>query len=143
MLKIGAIILSTWSALNALPSLAILFHVLCRNGNAPGFTTSLTDAQVAGLPLEVLAAANSVAVYANGLNVALSVLFVASIWKGLVRGVKWVFWAVCAAAALTVLAGIGGDYMVGTRHPGINLISLALVAVGIGCSARGLFGASR
>ena len=143
MLKTGAIVLSTWSALNALPSLGILFLVLCRDGNAPGFTTSLTEAQIAGLPLEVLAAANSVALYANGLNVALSVLFVACIWNGLVHGVKWVFWAISAAATLTVLAGIGGDYLVGTRHPEVNLISLALVAVGAGCSARGLFGSSR
>ena len=139
MLKLGSILLCLWSVLNLLPSTWILVSILFRGGNAPGLTGVLTEPQVRALGREALAAANSIAVFANGLNVAFCLLFTVVVWRGLARQSPWVFWALSASALVALLAGVGADYMVGTRFPAVNLVSGLLLAAGFSCCAPTIF----
>ena len=130
MLKLGSILLSLWSVFNLLPSTWILVSILFRGGNAPGLTGVLTEAQVRALGAEALAAANSIAVFANGLNAAFCLLFAVVVWQGLVRRSAWAFWALSASALVALLAGVGADHVVGTRFPEVNVVSGLLLAAG-------------
>ena len=139
MLKLGSMLLSLWSVLNLLPSTWILVSILFRGGNAPGLTGVLTEPQVRALGREALAAGNSIAVFANGLNVAFCLLFTVVVWQGLVRQSAWAFWALCASALVALLAGVGADYVVGTRFPEVNVVSGLLLAAGFSCCAPTIF----
>jgi hypothetical protein len=139
VLKLGSLLLSLWSVLNLLPSAWILVLILLREQNAPALSVLLTEAQIRGLGHEYLATANSMAVFANGLNVAFCLLFTIGIWKGLAGRVRWVFWALLASAFVALLAGVGGDYVVGTRFPQVNVVSGLLLGAGFACCARGIF----
>jgi len=139
MLKLGCLLLGLWSVLNLAPSSWILFAVLARGENVPGLTAALTESQIRGIEAEALAAANSIGVYANGLNVAFSMLFAALIWKALLRRKKWAFWAMAASSLVAVLGGVGADHVVGTRNPEINFVSAMLLGVGFACCASVIF----
>ena len=139
MLKLGSMLLSLWSVLNLLPSTWILASILFRGGNAPGLTGVLTEPQVRALGREALAAANSIAVFGNGLNVAFCLLFTVVVWQGLVRRSAWAFRALSASALVALLAGIGADHVVGTRFPAVNVVSGLLLAAGFSCCAPTVF----
>ena len=139
MLKAGSTILSIWCGLNIIPSIGILASILFLNGNTPALTALLSASEVSALDSDILATANSIAVFANGLNVALCLLFLIAIWKGLFLKMKWVFWALVSASIFALIAGAGADYVVGTQFPEINVISGLILAVGFLCAARDIF----
>lgn len=70
MLKLGSVLLSLWGVFNLAPSLGILFLILFLGRYATALSVLLTEAQVSALGDDVRATANSIAVFANGLNVA-------------------------------------------------------------------------
>ena len=135
MLKTGCVVLSFWGVGNLLPSAWILASILLGRMNAPGLYMLLTVDQARGLAPDVLASANSIGVYANGLNVAYGLLFTIAVWKGVARRVEWVFWALVASAIFALIAGVGADYVVGWQIPMMNTVSALLLAVGFGCCA--------
>ena len=139
MLKAGCVVLSVWSVLNLIPSSWIVVSILFRGGNAPGLYALLTQDQVRALAPDVLASANSIGVFANGLNVAYCLLFTIAVWKGLAQRIEWVFWALLASGIFALVAGVGADHTVGTQFPEVNLISALLLAVGLGCCAPSIF----
>lgn len=139
MLKLGSLVLGLWSALNLVPSAWILVSVLVFGENVPGLTSVLTESQIQSLGDEELAAANSIGVYANGLSVAYCLLFAVAVWRGLLRRTKWVFWALMASAVVTLLGGVGADYVVGIRLPELNVISGMILATGFACCGSAIF----
>ena len=139
MLKLGAVILSIWGGLNLLPSSGILVLILFQNKNAPALSVLLSEEEISGLSSDLLATVNSIAAFANGLNVAFCLLFLFAIWRGLNRKIEWVFWALLLSTVFALLAGIAGDYIVGTKFPEVNVISGLILAVGFICSAIGIF----
>jgi hypothetical protein len=139
MLRLGSIVISAWAVLNLIPSLAILANTIFFDGNSPAIYQILDDEQVQTLSKEIRTSINSVAVYANGLNVALCLLALVVVWLGLNRRVRWAFWGLLVAFATALLAGTAGDYVLGTVHPEINIISGIILAFGFVFSARGLF----
>ena len=140
MLKTGSVILSIWSGLNLVPSLGILTLVVFLDKNAPALSVLLTEDEISMLSADVLATANSIAAFANGLNVAFCILFLIAVWKGLMLKIEWVFWALLVSSAFALVAGIAGDYVVGTQFPEVNIISGMILAVGFACAAKELFG---
>lgn len=142
MLKIGSIVLSLWAVLNLVPSFAILVNTVLLDGNSPAIYQILDDEQVRTLGTEIRSSINSVAVYANGLNVALCLLALFVIWRGLNRRVRWTFWGLLVGFATALLAGTAGDYVLGTVHPEVSMISGIILALGFACSAKGLFRSS-
>lgn len=135
MLKFGSVLLSLWSALNLLPSAWILVLILFHGRDAPALSALLTQAQLSTLEPQVRATANSIAVFANGLNVAYCLLFTITIWMGLARRVRWCFWALSSSALAALLAGVGADHVVGTLFPQVNLLSGLMLAVGFALCA--------
>ena len=139
MLKTGTIILSIWAGLNLHPSFGILILILFQGKNAPALSVLLSEEEISGLSSDLLATVNSIAAFANGLNVAFCLLFLFAIWRGLNRKIEWVFWALLLSTVFALLAGIAGDYIVGTKFPEVNVISGLILAVGFICSAIGIF----
>lgn len=139
MLKTGTTILSIWAGLNLLPSFGILILILFQGKNAPALSVLLSEEEISGLSSDLLATVNSIAAFANGLNVAFCLLFLFAIWRGLNRKIEWVFWALLLSTVFALLAGIAGDYIVGTKFPEVNVISGLILAVGFICSAIGIF----
>ena len=139
MLKLGAVILSIWGGLNLLPSFGILVLILFQNKNAPALSVLLSEEEITALSADAIAAVNSIAAFANGLNVVFCLLFLIAIWKGLNRKVEWVFWALLISSFFALMAGIAGDYVVGTQFPEVNVLSGLILVVGFICSAVGIF----
>ena len=139
MLKSGCIILSIWSALNIIPSIGIVVGILFLGKNTPALTALLSDAEVNALGIAVLDTANSIAVFANGLNIGLCLLMLIAIWKGLFQKMTWAFWALVSASGFALLAGIGADVVVGTQFPEINAISGLILLTGFLLSAKEVF----
>ena len=140
MLKIGCAILSIWTVLNLIPSGVILIDTIWGDGHTPGIYLLLTEEEVAGLEPDVVATMDSMAVFANDLNIAFCLVSLVTIWFGLIRRQKWAFWGLLAGFTFAVLAGVGADYEVGLAAPMVNVISAGILAAGLVCAAIGLFG---
>ncbi len=130
MLKIGCVILSLWTILNLVPSLLILINTIFRGGHTPALYAVLNEEQVNGLSAEVLATLDSIAVFANGTNIAFCLVSLFAIWMGLNRRQNWSFWGLLAGFTAALLAGLAADYMVGTVAPQVNAISAGILVLG-------------
>ena len=138
MLKIGCAILSIWTVLNLIPSGMIIVDTIFSGGHTPGLYLLLTEDEVSSLEPDVVATMDSIAVFANGLNIAFCLLALFTIWHGLRRRQRWAFWGLLAGFTFAVLAGVGADYEVGWAAPMVNVISAAILMVGFTCAAMGL-----
>ena len=125
--------------MNLIPSAVILANTMFLDGNSLAIYQILDDEQVEALSTDVRTSINSIAVYANGLNVALSLLALFVVQRGLNKRVPWAFWSLLVGFTTAFLAGAAGDYVLGTVHPEISIMSGAILAFGFVCSAIGLF----
>jgi hypothetical protein len=82
-LTLGPIVISVWAVLNLIPSAVILANTMFLDGNSLAIYQILDDEQVEALSTDVRTSINSIAVYANGLNVALSLLALFVVQRGL------------------------------------------------------------
>ena len=139
MLRPGCILLTAWTALNLIPSAVILIHTILGGGHTLALYALLTEEDVGALSPEVLATVDSIAVFANGTNLAFCAVSLFVIWRGLYRRKVWAFPALSAGFTLALLAGVGGDYEVGFAAPMVNVISAAMLALGLSLSAAGMF----
>ena len=88
---------------------------------------------------DALATIDSIAVFANGTNIALCLIAMPVVWIGLARRRRWTFWSLLAGLVTALGAGIAADYAVGFEFPHINLASGAILAMGFTLAAIGLF----
>ena len=139
MLRIGCIVLTAWTVLNLIPSAAIVVNTIFRDGHTPALYLLLTEEEVGDLEPDVLATLDSIAVFANGLNLAFCLVSLFTIWKGLYCRRVWAFWGLLAGFSLALLAGVGADYEVHTAAPMVNVISGGILGLGFAISAFGLF----
>lgn len=109
------------------------------DGDSPAVFQILSDEEVHALSSDVRTSINSVAVYANGLNVAFCALALAVTWLGLHRRVRWAFWGLLVGFVAALLAGVSGDYVLGNVHPEVNVISGLILVFGFTLAAVGLF----
>jgi len=138
MLKSGCIILTIWSLLNLAASGAILSETLLGRGHTPAVYSLLNEDEVSELSPKTLATIDSIAVYANGLNIAFCLVSTVVVWAGLYRRRIWCLWGLVGGYAAALAAGVGGDYMVGTLMWEVTGISGCILAVGLGLAAVGL-----
>lgn len=143
MLRIGCIILTLWTVLNLVPSSWILISTVFLDGDSPAVFQILDENDLAGLTAKERTSINSVAVYANGLNAAFGVTSLFVIWKGLYRRQTWCFWCLVIGFGTALLAGVLGDFVLGTIHPEINIVSGAMLIAGLALSAAELLGRNR
>ena len=139
MLRIGCVILTAWSVLNLVPSVVIVVNTLFRGGHTPALYSILTAGEVSALSPETLATLDSIAVFANGINIAFCLVALAVIWLGLYRRQVWSFWGLLAGFTAALSAGVAADYAVGTVAPWINVISGAILGGGFMLTGLGLF----
>ena len=130
MLRSGCIVLSLWSLLNLIPSAVIVVSSTFWDANTPAIGQILSAEEIRSLTPSERASLNSVAVFANGLNIALALATISMIWFGIMRRQKWAFYATCLSLSCAVMAGALGDRLVGYTHPEISLISAAILMVG-------------
>ena len=112
---------------------------MCGGETAPALLDSLKDPEIQSLTEGIKRNANSIAVFANGLNIAFCTLTLFAIWKGLYHGVRWVFWALLVSLSLSVITGTVADYVAGLLHPEVNMISGGIITVGLACTAIAIF----
>lgn len=139
MLRIGCILLTTWAALNLVLSTAIVIDTIFRGGHTPALQSILTEQEIGELSPEILATMDSIAVFANGLNVAFCLVSLFVIWEGLFRRRVWAFWGLLSGFSLALLAGIGADHEVGNVAPMVNVISGGILLLGLGFAAMDIF----
>lgn len=139
MLRIGCIVLSLWALLNLLPSAWILVSTTFLDGDSPAIFQILDDHEVAALSAKERTSINSVAVFANGLNIAFCSTALFLVWFGLARRLRKVFWCLVFGFGMAWLAGALGDSVLGTVHPEISLASGGILLVGLGFAAVDLF----
>jgi len=138
MLRIGCLVLSAWCGLNLLASGYILVDTLLLGGHTPALYLLLSAEEARALGPDALATVDSIAVFANGLNVGLCLIALGVIWFGVYRRVVWCFWTLLAGLAAALGAGIAADAAVGTIRPDVNVISGLILAVGFGFAGAGL-----
>ncbi len=139
MLKTGSIILSIWSCLNFFPSLYVAASILFMDKHPPGLYAILDDNDIKSMSSQMLDTVDSIGLFANLSVAALNLLILIVIWRGLVKGIQWTYWALLASCTLSILAGVAADRAVGFAFPEVNLISAAIVAAGFVFCAIGLF----
>ncbi|MCG8461415.1 MAG: hypothetical protein MI919_34465 [Holophagales bacterium] len=98
----------------------------------------LSPDEVGELDAELLATVDSIAAFANGMNLGFSLLGIAIVWLGLHRRARWAFWVLLAGLAAALLAGVAGDFLVGRVAPQVNRISAVSLAAGFVCAGLGL-----
>lgn len=139
MLRLGCIILTAWIVLNIVPSVFIVANTMAQTGHTPALYTLLNENDVNQLNAETLATIDSIAVYANGMNIGFCLLSLATIWMGLIRRLRWTFWALLLGFSAALLAGVGADISVGVVLPQINVISGVILSFGFALAATDLY----
>ena len=139
MLRIGCVILTVWSAMNLIASVVIFVNTLFLGGHTPALYSVLTADEVGSLSSGTLATLDSIAVFANGTNIAFCLVTLPAIWLGLFRRQVWSFWGLLVGFAAALLAGVAADYAVGTVAPEINIVSGMILCAGFAFAAFGLF----
>lgn len=139
MLKTGSIIITIWSSLNFLPALYVVIGILFLGNHPPGLYAILNEENIKSMSPEILATVDSIGLFANLSVVALNLLILIAIWKGLNQRILWVFWALLAAITFAILAGVAADYAVGYAFPEVNIASTLILVTGFVFSAIGLF----
>lgn len=142
MLRLGCLLLTAWTALNLAASAMILIDTLWLGGHTPALHAVLSPEAVAALEPQVLLTVDSIAVFANGMNAAFSIIALVVVWRGLHRArAKWAYWGLLAGFTAAVIAGVAADSVVGWAAPQVNVISAGILAAGFAFAGYGLFGA--
>ncbi len=140
MLKIGCSIISLWAVLNLLASLIlVLIPVLGLGESAPALLESLSTATIKNIDPKVLSNANSIAVYANTLNIAASISILFIVWFGVYNKKKWSLAALFLILSLMLSAGFFSDYVSKHDHIFINIVSGTIIFIGLLFSILGIY----
>lgn len=141
-LKAGAILLSLWSGLNLLVAVVVTAMTLSGR-NPPALSILFTDAEIRRLDGKVIAVVDAQAALANPCIVALCLVVLGIIWKGLIARMRWSFWVlVCALFPLQAF-GFVSDAFLGDRNLVANIVSTAILIIGLGLSGCALYGNCR
>jgi hypothetical protein len=141
-LKVGAMLLSLWSGLNILVAVAVATMTLSGR-NPPALSILFTDAEIHRLDGKVIAVVNAQAALANPCIVALCLVVLGTIWKGLIARMRWSFWVLVGALLPLQAFGFVSDAFLGHRNLIANLVSTAILITGLGLSGCALYGNCR
>lgn len=130
MLKSGCIVLSLWVVVNLFASIYVVADTLLLGGHTPAITAILSVDDVSRLSSETLATIDSIAIFANGINIAFSVVSLFVIWMALIRKVRWAFWGLLGSFSVALMTGVLADYQVGSAAPEVNVISGVILLAG-------------
>ncbi|MEM7478181.1 MAG: hypothetical protein AAF483_24605, partial [Planctomycetota bacterium] len=137
MLKLGCWVLTVWAALNCMASVKIILETLLLNGHTPALFLLLSSADVKSLSPETLATIDSIAIFANGLNVAFCILALGLVWTGLANKQSAAFALLLAGFTAAWAAGFLADLAVGLAAPWVNIVSFLILGFGLAAAAIG------
>ena len=81
--------------LNLIPAAYIVVATTWLDVDSPAVGQILNTQDLESLSQKERVSINSVAVYANGLNLSLSVTVLSLIWFGIYRRIAWAYWSAC------------------------------------------------
>jgi len=140
MLKLGCSIISLWAILNIFASfIVVLMPILVSGESAPALLESLSKITISSIDSQVLSNANSIAVFANTLNIAISISVLFIVWFGLYKGQKWSLVALVIILSLMLCSGFFADYVSKHDHTFINLASGVIMFAGLFFSAIAIY----
>lgn len=137
MLKVGAVLVTVWSALNFLVAAfvtgaTVLHHV------PPALQLVMPDADPAKLDPTLLAVINAQAAFANPAIMAICSFVVIATWKGVLGGARWLVPAMAISLAPLQVFAFVSDHFLGEHNLVANVVSGLLLWVGLGlCFAGG------
>ena len=131
--------LSIWSGVNLALAGAILISMTVFGKNAPGLRILFDDAAVRGLDPRALATVNAIAVLFNACAAAFCLLMLYVTWSGVAAGSKAAYWTLVVASGSLQVFGFIADTYLGGRNLLANVISSAVLLVGLGLSGLGAF----
>lgn len=132
MIKSSCIILSIWSVLNIIASLVVvLLPVIFSDGTAPALVENISPNNVAEINNNILLNANSIAVFANMLNISCSISILYIVWTGLINAKKSALITLFIILSIILFAGIAADYVSTNYHPMVNMISAVILYGGL------------
>lgn len=137
MLKVGCCVLTLWAGLNLLASGKIIVDTVLKRGHTPAIYLILSESEVNALHPDVLATIDSIAVFANGLNIAFCTVALFLIWRGLVRRRRWSFLALLCGILAAWTAGVAADFIVGNVAIWVSVVSFLFIAIGFFAVAIG------
>jgi hypothetical protein len=136
MLKRGSTVLSIWCVINFALAFIILSYVIVLKQNSPILqVASFSEAELAGLGANTIAALNCFTILYNSCSLIVSVLTWPLIRKNLVAGERSAFWTlVFVIGFIEVMAFLASSY-IGNGRWQVNVLQSILYVVGIGLSA--------
>ncbi len=138
MLRAGSIILTIWSGIHGFLASAILATVLLFHGNSPLLIMVFDRSEIAGMDARVIAAMNCLTILYNTCAVAFTVLVLLIIWRNLIHGRRWAFWALLATIGFLEVLAFIASAGVGNARWQVNVILSALYIAGIGLAGASL-----
>jgi hypothetical protein len=133
-LKVGAICLYSWSALNFFLSSLILVIVVMHFGNSPLLRMVFEEPRISGFDADVILVLNCLTILYNSYAVAFSVLVCLMVRFGLGKGEKWVFWALVVTMGFVEVFAFIASAPLGNVRWQVNVVLTALYVAGIGLS---------
>ena len=133
--KAGAVLLSIWSGLNLLLAVGILIAVIVLHRNPPSLSMVFSDAEISRLDVKAIGLIRALAVLFNACAAAFCLLVLWVVWKGLVRGNRWAFWALATSMVLLQAFGFVGDTYLGNHNVLPNAISSVVLVAGLTIAA--------
>lgn len=125
--------------MNLFPSMYVVLSILLFHKHPPGLYAVLSEEEIRSMSSEMLMTVDSIGLFANLSVVALNLLILAIVWKGLINRFTWAYWVLLASCTISMLAGVAADYAVNFAFPKVNFISAIILAAGFAFSAVGLF----
>ena len=140
MLKRGSTVLSIWCGINFILAFIILSYVIVLKQNSPILqVASFSEAELAGLGANTIAALNCFTILYNSCSLIVSVLTWPLIRKNLVAGERSAFWTlVFVIGFIEVMAFLASSY-IGNGRWQVNVLQSILFIVGIGLCAYPIF----
>lgn len=137
--RLGIAVLSLWSGFNLLLALGILFLINVLKQNAPAFSILFDESAMRRLNPKVIATVNALAVLCNGCIAGFCILLLAVIWMGLLKKMRWAFWALTSSMLFVQALGFLSDSFLGKRNFRLNMISTSVLVFGLVLCAVGIY----
>lgn len=136
-LRVGAALLAVWSGLNLVVA-AVVTGMILLGQTPPALLMLFSETEVGALDARVTGVVRAVAVLANPCIVALCLLVLMVIWKGLLARATWAFWSLVVVLVPLQMFGFVSDSSLGHQNVVANIVSSTVLLGGLGLSYWGL-----
>jgi hypothetical protein len=136
-MRVGAILLSIWSGLNLIVAVHVTAATLA-GASPPALALVLDEPRIARLDPQVIAVVHAQAALANPCVIALCLLVLVLVWRGVVARARWAWWTLVAALVPLLAFGFVSDGYLGHHNLAANLVSTAILTTGLALTGLAL-----